>query len=138
MRKTIEQMTEEVKSKNQFFTSDKNGYCNWSIDRVFPSTKRTAIVYQIGGSNWNRGGLHGGGVSKFEGTGVYNGEVDLIVKHYQQWRSGTNYADDRPGNRYYVDGLEELDNGKYRLNLSNCYGKESLIVSFEDKKVSNE
>jgi len=136
--KTIEQMVEEVKTKNSFYTRDNNGYCGMHIDGTMPSSKKTAIVYQTGGSNWNRAGFLGGGISYFQGTGVYNGAKDMVVKSHQQWRSGTNYADDCPGNRYYLEQFEDLDDGRYRLGLSNCHGKESLIVDFEKGTITYE
>jgi hypothetical protein len=130
MVKTVEEMAEEVKEKNSFFTRDDNGYCGMRIERVVPSDKGTAIAYQTGGSNWNRGGVHGGGISYFQGTGVYDGETDLVVKPHQQWRSGSNYADDCPNAQYSVVDFRDLGERKYELVLRNIDGEERLEVDF--------
>ena len=133
--KTIEQMAAEVSEKNRFYTRDNNGFCGMHVDRIVPSTKKSAIAYQTGGSNWNRGGALGGGISYFQGTGVYNGVVDLVVKPHVQWRSGTNYADDCPGNHYNIESFNDLTDGKYELVLSNRYGKQKIEINFKEKQV---
>lgn len=108
------------------------------LKEQFLRQKKTAIVYQTGGSNWNRTGFGGGGIAKFQGTSAYNGIVDLCIRPHTQWRSATSAEMDMPGNRYRVDQFEDLDDGRYKLELSNCYGKESLIVDFEKGEVRQE
>jgi len=137
VNKTVEQMVAEVSEKNSFYTRDNNGYCGMSVESTFPSTKKTAIVYQTTGSNWNRGGPTSSGISYFQGTGVYNGTVDLTVKPHCQWRSGTNYADDCPSARYSVKSFRDLDSGKYELVLVNCNGEERMEVDFKSKELKH-
>jgi hypothetical protein len=135
--KNVEEMVKEVDAKNSFYTRDHNGFCGMHIDRTMLSSKKTAIVYQTAGSNWNRGGALGGGISYFQGTGVYNGNVDLVVKPHRQWRSGSNYHDDCPGNCYQIRSFSDMSSGLYELVLSNQYGEEKFEVDFEKKKVSH-
>jgi hypothetical protein len=131
MTKTVEQMVEEVEKKIRSSTRDDNGFSGTFIESRVPSTERTAIAYQTGGSNWNRSGFGGGGIAKFQGTSVYNGTVNLCIKPHVQWRSSSSANMDNPGARYSVDKFEDLGNSRYRLEISNCYGRESLIVDFE-------
>ena len=135
MTDTIEQMIEKAKERANFYTSDKCGYCTKSVGRVVPSTKRTAIAYHTEGSDWNMTGFQGGGVAKFQGTRVSNGLVDIVVKSHSQWRSSTSASMDTPGNRYDINSFKDLEDGKYVLELSNCYGREFFIVDFENGRV---
>jgi len=138
MAKTIEEMVKDVEEKNSFYTRDHNGYCGMHIDETFPSSGKTAIAYQTAGSNWNRGAPSSSGISYFQGTGVYNGRVDLVVKPHCQWRSGTSYANDCPGNRYSVLSFRDLEDGSYELVLRNKYGHEVVRVNFDNGKVEND
>ncbi len=133
--KTIEQMTEEITGKNSSYNTDNNGYSGVHVGKVVPSSGRTAIVYQTEGSNWNRGAPSSSGISYFQGTRAYNGTTDVVVKSHQQWRSGSNYHDDCPGNCYCIESFIDLDGSKYELVLSNRYGEQKMEVDFEKKEV---
>ena len=135
VNKTISQMTNDITGKNSSYNRDNNGYSGVHVGTVVPSSGKTAIVYQTEGSNWNRGAPSSSGVSYFQGTRVYNGLVDLVVKSHQQWRSGSSAANDCPGNHYNIESFRDLEGSRYELVLSNRYCKEKLEIDFAKEEV---
>lgn len=138
MAKTIDDMINEVTENKFGFDRDNVGYSGMHVGNVIPSIKRTAIAYQTEGSNWNRAAPSSSGISYSQGTRVYNGSKDLVIKPHQQWRCGANRFNDRPENNYQLVSFIELDGGLYELTLSNRYGEERLVVDFEKGEVHRE
>jgi hypothetical protein len=105
------------------------------VSKSVPSDKRTAIVYhpesnyRVGRSSPNSE------ISWYQGTRVYNGEVDLIVKPSRLFRDGHNRGADAPERKYDIERFVDLGSSRYELILANKSGKETFEVDFEKRDV---
>ena len=83
---------------------------------------------------------HRKGMSYYQGTNVFDGKTELVVKPVSLWRDGENQHNDKPYNQYFIVSFKNLktETHDYELVLRDGEGMiEILKVNFRSRKVSS-
>jgi hypothetical protein len=113
-------------SKVEFLWNNGNSLYNGGIQRIDKIVEADGfIAYQVEMKTSNRGGQRNSGVTIWQGTRAFNGEIDLEIKPLALWRDGENQWNDHPESRFFIEEVRDnqvvlrCHNGDREIHLLN-------------------